>query len=219
MKDKIAIITGGSEGIGKETALKLAQKGARVIIGSRKVPEICLNSGNYSVADMLPIEHIYLDLSDFDSVNNFTSEVSSRVEKIDLLINTAAIFKKDLQYSKNGHILPLQVNCLSQVLLTFLLLEKLIMAKGHVLNIGCTGVIRKEYFSPNKIIAQHGYNSLEYYNTTKHLMKIFSLMFNKQMNGRIRVNWIDPGHVRTSLFREGPLRWLLQRPLYYFCFS
>lgn len=87
---KTVVITGANTGIGKETALELAKRGARVIIACRNLNkaidaanEIRFKSGNGNVIVEL------LDLSSLNSVKKFASKINSQEDRLDILINNA----------------------------------------------------------------------------------------------------------------------------------
>jgi retinol dehydrogenase-12 len=101
---KTVVITGGNTGIGKETALDLAQRGARVIIacrdvkkGIRAAEEIRRTTGNGNVV----VE--YLDLASFDSVKRFAEHVNKTEEFVHILINNAGEknFLNDSEFLEN----------------------------------------------------------------------------------------------------------------------
>lgn len=84
---KNAIVTGASRGIGRGIALKLASRGARVVVAdvnleaAQETAEAC---GNDSFA-------IALDVSNADAVRNTVAELVEKLEKIDILVNNAGI--------------------------------------------------------------------------------------------------------------------------------
>lgn len=86
----IALVTGASDGIGKETARQLATKGIRVILGSRN-----LEKGQGVAAafkkDGLEVEVVQLDVTSDESVNQATSEIESRHGRLDILVNNAGM--------------------------------------------------------------------------------------------------------------------------------
>ena len=61
-RNKVAVVTGGSQGIGKGIAEKLENEGARVIIGSRNSPETKFSG---------EIDHQTLDVADENSITQF----------------------------------------------------------------------------------------------------------------------------------------------------
>lgn len=87
---KVAIITGSNTGIGYETALDFARRGAKVIMACRDLRKaeaaankIRLETGNNKVE----VEH--LDMSDLDSVRKFAALMNEKLTRLDLLINNA----------------------------------------------------------------------------------------------------------------------------------
>lgn len=88
--NKIALITGASDGIGKETARQLAEKGVRVILGSRN-----LDKGQSVVDDFkrqgLEVELVQLDTTLEDSVEKAATEIDGRHGRLDILINNAGV--------------------------------------------------------------------------------------------------------------------------------
>jgi retinol dehydrogenase-12 len=89
---KTVIVTGANTGIGYETAIDLAKRGARVILACRDTKkavkaadEIRQKSGNGNVIT----EH--LDLASLESVKKFATKMNEQEERIDILINNAGI--------------------------------------------------------------------------------------------------------------------------------
>ena len=87
---KVAIITGSNTGIGYETALDFAKRGARIIMACRDLKKadeaankIKLITGNNK------IEVESLDLADLESVRNFADRINKKLTRLDLLINNA----------------------------------------------------------------------------------------------------------------------------------
>jgi len=84
---KTAVVTGGYSGIGTETVRALAGAGAHVIVGARR-PDVAQTN----LADVTGLITIVpLDLADPSSIDVFAEEVSSRLNRLELLINNAAI--------------------------------------------------------------------------------------------------------------------------------
>jgi NAD(P)-dependent dehydrogenase (short-subunit alcohol dehydrogenase family) len=91
--DKIAIITGSNTGIGYETALDFAKRGARVIMACRdtkKAEKAAQNIINLTGNKNIEVE--YLDLSDLETVRSFAKTIISKYDKLDLLVNNAGNF-------------------------------------------------------------------------------------------------------------------------------
>ncbi|XP_075052936.1 dehydrogenase/reductase SDR family member 13 [Mixophyes fleayi] len=124
MKGKTVIVTGANVGIGKMTALDMAQRGARVILacrvketGEAAAYDIRTISGNSQVLFMK------LNLASLDSIRSFCKTFLSSEPRLDILINNAGIEGKGK--TEDGFNLVFGVNHLGHFLLTHLLLDRL----------------------------------------------------------------------------------------------
>jgi len=123
LKNKVALVTGGSSGIGLATANLLAKKGARVFCAQRT------KSSH---------EDILIDLKDLESPQKIISEIQNSAGRLDILINNAGIMKENtlekitLQ-EWNEHI---TVNLTAPFLLIKHALFLLKKNKGSIVNIG-----------------------------------------------------------------------------------
>ncbi|CAG7732847.1 unnamed protein product, partial [Allacma fusca] len=126
--DQIIIITGSNQGIGKQTALELAKRGARVIMACRN-----LHRAEMAKQDILQdvpnakLETLQLDLADSKSVREFSVIIHERFPHIDVLINNAGVSRNDqhLWRTKDGFEEQMGVNYLNMFLLTLSLLDLL----------------------------------------------------------------------------------------------
>ncbi|CAD8198341.1 unnamed protein product [Paramecium octaurelia] len=117
LDDKTILITGGTDGIGWETAKKLS-KAKNVIVAGRNVERIKSQLINYK-----NIKYMYLDLNDLDKVQEFCQKFKNSYEKLDILINNAGIYNLELKYTQQGFEQNFGVNYLSPFLLTYNLLD------------------------------------------------------------------------------------------------
>jgi NAD(P)-dependent dehydrogenase (short-subunit alcohol dehydrogenase family) len=126
MKSSVVVITGSTDGIGRQAALELAATGATIVVhgrdrarGQKAVSEIRSATGN---------EHIDLliaDLSSLRQVRGLADEILVRYHRIDVLINNAGVYMKTRVLTEDGAELTFAVNHLAPFLLTNLLLERL----------------------------------------------------------------------------------------------
>lgn len=86
LKDKTILITGSSSGIGAATARLAKEYGAKVILHGKEESETLK-----SLAKELNCEYIFCDVSDKSTVESAVANVLSKVNKIDILINSAGI--------------------------------------------------------------------------------------------------------------------------------
>jgi 3-oxoacyl-[acyl-carrier protein] reductase len=91
LKDKVAIITGGSQGIGREYALRFAREGAKIVIGdireaqAQEVVQEIANLGGEGLA-------LRVDVSKEDETKRLAAATEEHFGRIDILLNNAAIF-------------------------------------------------------------------------------------------------------------------------------
>ena len=91
LKDKVAIITGGGQGIGREYAIRFAREGAKVVIGdirdsqAKEVVQEIRDLGSDGLA-------LRIDVSKEDDTKRLAATTAERFGRIDILLNNAAIF-------------------------------------------------------------------------------------------------------------------------------
>lgn len=93
LENKVIIITGGSKGIGRVTALRLAKQNARLVLASRKIADLMKIKDELQ----LPDDRILLVQADVSNEEDCSSIVNQAVEKfgrVDVLINNAAQFNR-----------------------------------------------------------------------------------------------------------------------------
>ncbi|MFB3139746.1 MAG: 3-oxoacyl-[acyl-carrier-protein] reductase [Candidatus Acidiferrales bacterium] len=96
LKDRVALITGASQGIGRATALLFAERGARVVLAARSADKLAAveveikQAGGESLA-------VTLDVSDEEQVKSGIKQALEHFGHIDILVNNAAITRDQLQ--------------------------------------------------------------------------------------------------------------------------
>ncbi|XP_044739952.1 retinol dehydrogenase 13-like, partial [Chrysoperla carnea] len=126
LNGKTVIVTGANAGIGKEAAIDLAARGARVILGCRNLTlaestkeEIISKTGNTNII-------VYpLDFESLSSVRKFSKLVHESENRLDVLINNAGAVGLGNKTTEDGLHILMQVNHFGPFLLTNLLLDLL----------------------------------------------------------------------------------------------
>ena len=90
LKDKIALITGGSQGIGKAIAKKLASEGANIVICSRNLDNLKESASEIESLTKRIVMPIQCDTTKTDSIKNLVNQTFEKFGRIDILINNAA---------------------------------------------------------------------------------------------------------------------------------
>tara|TARA_B100000579_G_scaffold51646_1_gene35910 strand:- start:273 stop:1067 length:795 start_codon:yes stop_codon:yes gene_type:complete len=199
VEGKIAVVTGGSRGIGEMIAAGYLANGAKVYISSRKA-DAC-----YTTCDRLMKEYggeclpIPADLSNLDGVNSFTTEFSKKETNLDILVNNAGVAWgaplsdfPELGWDKVMNTNVKGVFFLTQQLLPFLENGTSSENPAYVVNIGSVDGIKTPVFDnfsygPSKAAVHHLTRVL-----AAHLIK-----------RNIIVNGIAPGPFPTYMLSAG----------------
>ena len=91
LREKVAIITGGGTGIGRGTAIRFAQEGAKVVITGRRVKPL-EETLDYIESVGGTATYLSVDVSEADQVQNMVDETVRRYGKLDILFNNAGVF-------------------------------------------------------------------------------------------------------------------------------
>ncbi|CAD8192992.1 unnamed protein product [Paramecium pentaurelia] len=215
LNDKTILITGGTDGIGWETAKKLA-KAKCVIVAGRNVERIKSQLINYK-----NIKYMYLDLNDLDKVQEFCQEFKNTYEKLDILINNAGIYNLELKYTMQGFEQNFGVNYLSPFLLTYNLLDRIPNEQESRIIFVAS---RAHLNSPRQVDFNYYLNqeSIPYpwykiYAISK-LANVYqaSSFANNLKNTQIKVYTLHPGVVRTNMLNQFQFFSFLAPMIWYF---
>ena len=203
MRGKVCLVTGGSSGIGKATALGLANMGATVIVvgrdrsrGEAAVTEIKQKSNNDAVDLMLA------DLSSQASIRRLAEDFKDRYQQLHVLINNAGVFTSKHTVTVDGIETTFAVNHLAPFLLTNLLLDVLkASAPARIINITSSGE-RSGTINFDNLQGEGRYSGFQAYNQSKLAMILFTYELARKLEGTgVTVNCVHPGVVVTNLGR------------------
>ncbi len=124
MRDKTVVITGATSGLGRATALQLAQKGAFVVIIARS------NTKANEVINKIEKEggkgqFIISELSSMKDTKEAAERITKDVDRLDVLINNAGAYFPKYRKTSEGFESTLALNYLSPFLLTHHLIEQM----------------------------------------------------------------------------------------------
>ena len=144
MKGKTVIVTGANTGLGKEAALELARRQARVILACRS-----LEKGKQAAEEIrskvedAKVVVKSLDLSSLESVRSFAGEILKEEERLDVLINNAGLFMNHpTPKTEDDFEIHFGVNHLGHFLLTNLLLDLLEKSKPSRIVVVASGLAK-----------------------------------------------------------------------------
>lgn len=188
---KIAIITGGTSGMGEASARRFAEAGAHIVItgrnderGENVVQDIC-RSGGHAV-------YIHTDVSDEEEVKALITKVNDKFHRIDILFNNAGIFPvssplENMEMSDWNRIMD--INASGIVRMTKYALPYLQESRGVILN--NASVAGMHSFASGKTYA---------YSASKAAVIQFTRMIAKVYGEKVRANCICPGVIDTPIF-------------------
>lgn len=198
---KVALVTGGTGGIGRETALGLAKLGATVVVvgrdrarGEQAVEAIRCQSGNARV------ELITADLSSLEQVRWVAERFGAMHSQLDILVNNAAGLFEQRTETADGFEATLALTHLSPALLTHLLLPRLrASVPARIVNVG-SGLHRWARMRWDDLQSVDGYRGLEAYGRAKLLNLMWTYELARRLRGTgITVVSADPGSAWTAM--------------------
>lgn len=205
MKDKIILVTGSTDGIGKETARQLAQLGATVIVHGRHVERCQRTRDEIRQATGNPnVDCVTADLSSQRQVRQMAIDVIARYDRLHVLINNAGVILLQRQLSEDGIEMSFAVNHLAPFLLTHLLLDRLKQsAPARIVNVSST-VHYDAALRFDNLQGERKYNGVEAYKIAKLGNVLFTYELAERLKGSvITVNCLHPGVVATKLLDAG----------------
>ena len=202
MKKNI-LITGATGGIGKATALQLAQKNCRItILGRNEIKLSALRTKIISETNNKDIFTLRCDLSSLDSIKKAAIKFKEDNTYLDVLINNAGVSPGVRQETVDGFEMNFGVNHLAPFLLTNLLLP--LLEKGR--NPRIVIVASAAYTMSNRDIDDLNWRNRPYkMMTTYSTSKLFNIYFMLELAERLKdknitVNALHPGIVKSQLF-------------------
>ena len=201
ISEKVVIVTGGTSGIGLETARQLAARGAEVVITSRSKAKADEAAQELSQGASSRVFGLELDLSNLNSIRSFVSELSKQTERVDALINNAGTIAGKRIQTADGLEYTFVSNYLGPFLLTNLLLPKLEVASGsRIINLSSElyrGAKKGLDFSDLQL--SKGFSPSKAYANSKLAMMLFTFELRRRFLDRgIQVFAIHPGVVKTN---------------------
>lgn len=222
---KTVIVTGANTGIGKQTALELARRGGRVILACRDL-EKCEAAAKDIRGETLNrrVDARRLDLASLRSVREFAARIIEEEERVDVLINNAAVMRCPHWTTEDGFEMQLGVNHLGHFLLTNLLLDKLkASAPSRIVNLSSLAHVAGHIDFDDLNWQKRKYNTKAAYCQSKLAVVLFTKELSRRLQDTgVTVNALHPGVARTELGRHtgmrnstfssftlGPVFWLL----------
>jgi len=209
---KVALLTGSTAGIGKETALGLAQMGMELILPIRNTAKgEELKNFILEKSPQAQLRFYECDLSSLKSVKDFAEQVKKDYTQIYALINNAGVWQQKYASSADGIEMTFAVNHLAPFLLTNLLLDTLRSTpSARIINVASD--LHQGNINFEDIEFKKKFNGIQAYRQSKLANILFTRMLAQKLEGTgLTVNALMPGFISTELFRNIPafLRWII----------
>jgi len=202
---KTVIITGASAGIGKETAIDLAHRGARVILACRNVSkansvkdEIIKETNNNNVLVRK------LDLASLSSVRKFADEILQSESRLDVLVNNAGCAGMEKELTEDGLEYQMQSNYFGHFLLTNLLLGLLKeTAPSRIISVSSLAHSFTKDLDLTNLNSEISYDSAQIYSYSKLCQILFTRYLAPLIiKDGVTINCLHPGVVYTDIIHK-----------------
>ncbi|KAE8601471.1 hypothetical protein XENTR_v10013678 [Xenopus tropicalis] len=197
------IVTGANTGIGKETALELAKRGGRIIMACRDMGK-CENAARDIRGKTLNhnVFARHLDLASSKSIKEFAKTIINEEERVDVLINNAAVMRCPHWKTEDNFEMQFGVNHLGHFLLTNLLLEKMKRSENsRIINVSSLAHIAGDIDFDDLNWEKKKYNTKAAYCQSKLANVLFTNELAKRLQGEYSHVKRSKSEIRTMTFK------------------
>ena len=204
IKNKVILLTGATDGIGKQTAFALAERGAILLMhgkdnikGQKIRAQIISKTGNERVS------YFNADFISFDEIDKLSQDIRADFSHIDILINNAGIYENNKIILDSGIEKSFMVNHLAPFALTLRLLDLLEKSENaRIINV--SSMIHAGSIDFENLNGKKYYSGDNAYSLSKLCNILFTNELSSQLLGKtITVNALHPGVINTKLLRAG----------------
>lgn len=201
-ENKVALVTGGSRGIGRACALKLAEAGVNVVINYAGNDEAAEKTVKDIEAFGVKATKKKFNVADKEAVDNAIKEIVEEFGKIDILVNNAGITRDGLfmRMSETQWLDVINTNLNSAYFVTNPVSKLMIKQRsGAIINMASISGI-------------YGNAGQANYSTAKAGLIGFTKALAKELASRnIRVNAVAPGFIQTDMTKDLPMDAIVER--------
>ncbi len=208
---KTVLVTGSTDGIGMATACRLFLAGHKVLVHGRTEErsafahrQICIYAGMAESSKQDRLINVWGDFTKMKEVVELSRQVEKLAPDLDILINNAGTFRKELELTEDGFETTFAVNHLAPFLLTHKLLPILkSRPSARIINVS-SAAHNKANLNFDNLKGEKGFDGYEIYAVTK----LCNILFTRCLaaickNTNVSVNALHPGVIETKLLRAG----------------
>ena len=201
---KICLVTGANRGLGLATGLGLAAQGATVLMlcrdrarGEAARDDVASRSGQSEVQLFIG------DLASQASIRNVATRILESHPRVDVLVNSAAVYASKRRVTADGLELMFAVNHAGPFLLTNLLLDGLRRSdQARIVNVTAPSTVQVDF---EDLQGEARFSSLNAFGATKTANLLFTFELARRLEGTtVTATAVHPGLLRSDLMRESP---------------
>jgi NAD(P)-dependent dehydrogenase (short-subunit alcohol dehydrogenase family) len=199
---RVAFVTGSTDGLGREVARRLAAQGAHVIVHGRNVERGQALVAEIATAGKGSARFYQADFASLAEVRRLCSEIRRDYTRLDVLVNNAGVIVPRRQVSKDGHEMQFAVNYLSGYLLTNLLQPLLEQGTSpRIVNVSSLAASAIDF---TDVMLERGYSSGRAYGQSKLAQVMFTVDLAQELAGKgIVVQALHPAtYMDTTMVRS-----------------
>lgn len=225
MDGRVCVITGATSGVGYQTAKRLAQGGAHLVLVCRNQQKAEKVKQELQAAFVTQVDLIQADFSRLAEVRKAAAEVLANYPHIDVLINNAGIHNTHRTLTEDGIEAVFAVNHIASFLFTRLLLPRMLeSAPSRIIQINSEGHRFGGLDINDLNWERRRYKGLQGYGASKIAQLLTVWEMADQLKGTgVTINAVHPGEVRSNigmnnnwsyrLYKQIFIRWMLKDPV------
>jgi NAD(P)-dependent dehydrogenase (short-subunit alcohol dehydrogenase family) len=186
MKNKVALVTGAASGLGRATAIKLAEAGASLVIVDVQAEALAETAGLLGGAEVLVHQ---ANLADPAACKNAVAAAMTRFGRLDALCNIAGIIKfaNSHEMDQELYLLTIAINLNAPFFLSQAAIPHLLEAEGAIVNCASTAAFVGEAYAAAYCASKAG------------LVQLTKAMAMEYARKPIRINAVAPGGMMTNI--------------------
>jgi NAD(P)-dependent dehydrogenase (short-subunit alcohol dehydrogenase family) len=199
---RVALVTGSTDGLGREVARRLAAQGAHVIVHGRNAQRGQALVAEIAVGGKGSARFYRADFASLAEVRRLAEDIRRDYARLDVLVNNAGVIVPQRQLSRDGHEMQFAVNYLSGYLLTYLLQP--LLEKGtapRIVNVSSLAAAPLDF---TDVMLERGYSPGRAYGQSKLAQVMFTIDLAQELKGKgIVVQALHPAtYMDTAMVRS-----------------